>query len=138
MKTTRQGKASSLRAENDPLLRNRRQRSGPMKQSSIEDGEQQQVVDAGGYQSIEPELYRQQQHDEETPPLLEIPEEIYAVRKAALKVLKPLNNTWVSLSFVAVYDCCCLPGWISCWCRLFFVLMENCWFDCFRCGENRW
>jgi hypothetical protein len=26
---------------------------------------------------------------------LEIPEEIYAVRKAALQVLKPLNKTWV-------------------------------------------
>lgn len=32
----------------------------------------------------------------EQPPLLEIPEEIYAVRKAALQVLKPLNKTWVS------------------------------------------
>lgn len=32
------------------------------------------------------------------PPLLEIPEEIYAVRKAALKVLKPLTKTWVSQS----------------------------------------
>lgn len=31
----------------------------------------------------------------EEPPLLEIPEEIYAVRKAALQVLKPLNKTWV-------------------------------------------
>lgn len=29
------------------------------------------------------------------PPLLEIPEEIYAVRKAALKVMKPLTKTWV-------------------------------------------
>ena len=29
------------------------------------------------------------------PPLLEIPEEIYAVRKAALRVLKPLTKTWV-------------------------------------------
>jgi len=31
----------------------------------------------------------------EQPPLLEIPEEIYAVRKAALQVLKPLTKTWV-------------------------------------------
>jgi hypothetical protein len=103
MKTTRQGKVS-LR-ESDPLLRNRR-RSEPMKQSSLED----ELVDAGGYQSIEPEhgpqqdprqepqLYRQPQ-DEETPPMLEIPEEIYAVRKAALKVMKPLNNTWVSFKW---------------------------------------
>jgi hypothetical protein len=30
------------------------------------------------------------------PPLLEIPEEIYGVRKAALQVLKPLTKTWVS------------------------------------------
>ena len=30
------------------------------------------------------------------PPLLEIPEEIYAVRKAALQVYKPLTKTWVS------------------------------------------
>ena len=29
------------------------------------------------------------------PPLLEIPEEIYAVRKSALQVLKPLTKTWV-------------------------------------------
>lgn len=29
------------------------------------------------------------------PPILEIPEEIYAVRKAALQVLKPLTKTWV-------------------------------------------
>jgi hypothetical protein len=33
--------------------------------------------------------------DSEQPPLLEIPEEVYAVRKAALQVLKPLNKTWV-------------------------------------------
>jgi hypothetical protein len=29
------------------------------------------------------------------PPLLEIPEEIYGVRKSALQVLKPLTKTWV-------------------------------------------
>ena len=29
------------------------------------------------------------------PPLLEIPEETYAVRKAALRVMKPLTKTWV-------------------------------------------
>jgi hypothetical protein len=38
----------------------------------------------------------------ELPPLLEIPEEIYAVRKAALQVLKPLTKTWVSQATV----CC--------------------------------
>lgn len=32
----------------------------------------------------------------EHPPLLEIPEEIYGVRKSALAVLKPLTRTWVS------------------------------------------
>lgn len=30
------------------------------------------------------------------PPLLEIPEEVYAVRKSALQVMKPLTKTWVS------------------------------------------
>jgi hypothetical protein len=30
------------------------------------------------------------------PPLLEIPEEVYTVRKAALKVMKPLIASWVS------------------------------------------
>jgi hypothetical protein len=34
-------------------------------------------------------------HNGEHPPLLEIPEEIYGVRKAALQVLKPLTKTWV-------------------------------------------
>jgi hypothetical protein len=38
----------------------------------------------------------QQQRGGEHPPLLEIPEEIYAVRKAALQVLKPLTSSWVS------------------------------------------
>jgi hypothetical protein len=32
------------------------------------------------------------------PSLLEIPEEIYSVRKAALQVLKPLTSSWVSLA----------------------------------------
>jgi hypothetical protein len=31
------------------------------------------------------------------PPLLEIPEEIYAVRTASLQVLKPLTKTWVCI-----------------------------------------
>lgn len=35
-------------------------------------------------------------HSETHPPLLEIPEEVYAVRKSALQVLKPLTRTWVS------------------------------------------
>ncbi|KAG7369224.1 hypothetical protein IV203_031967 [Nitzschia inconspicua] len=34
----------------------------------------------------------------EHPPLIEIPEEIYAVRKAALQVLKPLTRTWLIVS----------------------------------------
>jgi hypothetical protein len=44
-------------------------------------------------------LRRQNPQNEEGidhPPLLEIPEQIYAVRKGALSVLKPLTNTWVS------------------------------------------
>lgn len=32
----------------------------------------------------------------EHPPLLEIPEEVYNIRKSALTVLKPLTRTWVS------------------------------------------
>ena len=34
--------------------------------------------------------------DDGEPPLLEIPEEIYAVRKSALQVMKPLIGSWVS------------------------------------------
>jgi hypothetical protein len=62
--------------------------------------------DERGYQSIDSKYVVQSQNqqrrnffdddDSTTPsPLLEIPEEIYAVRKAALQVLKPLNKTWV-------------------------------------------
>jgi hypothetical protein len=36
-----------------------------------------------------------QQPLDDEPPLLEIPEEIYAVRKAALQVMKPLIGSWV-------------------------------------------
>lgn len=52
-------------------------------------------------------MYRPQMAEGQTPnrpeghgeqPLFEMPEEIYAVRKAALKVMKPLTATWVSLS----------------------------------------
>mmetsp|Transcript_5351 Transcript_5351/g.7472 ORF Transcript_5351/g.7472 Transcript_5351/m.7472 type:complete len:553 (-) Transcript_5351:297-1955(-) len=32
------------------------------------------------------------------PPLLEIPEEVYAVRKAALQVMKPLTSSWLVVS----------------------------------------
>lgn len=39
------------------------------------------------------------------PPLLEIPEEIYAVRKAALKVMKPLTKTWVRVFFLLKIPC---------------------------------
>lgn len=34
------------------------------------------------------------------PPLLEIPEEIYRVRRAALQVLKPLTRTWVRIAII--------------------------------------
>jgi len=37
-------------------------------------------------------------NDQQHPPLLEIPEEIYAVRKSALRVLKPLTRTWVVIT----------------------------------------
>jgi len=37
-------------------------------------------------------------HSESHPPLLEIPEEVYAVRKAALQVLKPLTSSWLVVS----------------------------------------
>jgi len=37
-------------------------------------------------------------HSEAHPPLLEIPEEVYAVRKAALQVLKPLTSSWLVVS----------------------------------------
>jgi len=37
-------------------------------------------------------------HTEAHPPLLEIPEEVYAVRKAALQVLKPLTSSWLVVS----------------------------------------
>eukprot|EP00980_Cylindrotheca_fusiformis_P002896 scaffold675_cov103-Cylindrotheca_fusiformis.AAC.7 len=48
----------------------------------------------------------QHQQDNEAiddPPLLEIPEQIYAVRKAALSVLKPLTKTWVSHCFLVLH-----------------------------------
>ena len=43
----------------------------------------------------------------ERPPLLEIPEEIYAIRKAALQVLKPLTASWVSrfIYSTSTYTC---------------------------------
>ncbi|GKY96863.1 hypothetical protein MPSEU_000645400 [Mayamaea pseudoterrestris] len=40
------------------------------------------------------EPLQQQMH----APILEIPEEIYAIRKAALQVLKPLTKTWIVIS----------------------------------------
>lgn len=33
--------------------------------------------------------------DKDNPPLLEVPEHVYAVRTGALSVLKPLTKTWV-------------------------------------------
>jgi hypothetical protein len=43
-----------------------------------------------------PSDHSSQQPLNDEPPLLEIPEEIYAVRKAALQVMKPLIGSWVS------------------------------------------
>jgi len=63
---------------------------------------------SGGQQHYEPPSYRPPSPDggrslgdtsgSQPQPLLEIPEEIYAVRKAALKVLKPLTKTWIVIS----------------------------------------
>jgi hypothetical protein len=54
----------------------------------------------------------------DSPPLLEIPEEIYAVRKAALRVLKPLTRTWVrsSVAMELLNGRCLLP---------FFILLTH-------------
>ena len=41
-------------------------------------------------------LLRNHASNNDHPPLLEIPEEVYAVRKSALQVMKPLTKTWVS------------------------------------------
>ena len=46
----------------------------------------------------------------EHPPLLEIPEEIYGVRKSALSVMKPLTRTWVSCIVNGLY---CKKEWLT-------------------------
>lgn len=95
------------RAEGDPLLRNRkRSPTGSMSNAHHSSNHRNHSADeqsSAGYQSIEQPLV-------DGPPLLEIPEEIYAVRKAALQVLKPLNKTWVRATvrpsvIVRVYMC---------------------------------
>lgn len=40
-----------------------------------------------------------------TTRLLEIPEEVYAIRKAALEVLKPLTASWVSNIYIYLHIC---------------------------------
>lgn len=74
-------------------------------QQELPSHSQQQTSDAPtpDHQERRAGMYRpnpvqetQQQRGGDHPPLLEIPEEIYAVRKAALQVLKPLTSSWVS------------------------------------------
>ena len=91
--------------ESDPLLFRRggiRRRSPNMSQN---EGDAYQAIDAESDHHQQQQQYSMQSYnirqDEETPPLLEIPEEIYAVRKAALQVLKPLNKTWVCYYYIA-------------------------------------
>jgi hypothetical protein len=74
-------------------------RSGNM---SLDDSSRVSNQNSTGSRSV-PSLRRQYKEIKEReggngdhPPLLEIPEEIYGVRKAALQVLKPLTKTWVS------------------------------------------
>ena len=71
------------------------------------------VLHNSGIPPYEPPPYRPPSPDEgrtdarstgssgsdEEQPQTEIPEEIYAVRKAALKVMKPLTKTWVSIMY---------------------------------------
>mmetsp|Transcript_6406 Transcript_6406/g.18022 ORF Transcript_6406/g.18022 Transcript_6406/m.18022 type:complete len:636 (-) Transcript_6406:1604-3511(-) len=62
-------------------------------------------------------------------PLLEIPEEIYAVRKSALKVLKPLTKTWIVIS--VGFSLTVLFG-MARWTRLlptapFWFILFPCW-----------
>lgn len=88
-------------------------RRQPLQQTVLQDDEESNYLyppdSAGSVTSTRPDVPLQQaggiqgvQSSESAsvgsgsqPPLLEIPEEIYAVRKAALKVLKPLTKTWV-------------------------------------------
>lgn len=71
--------------ERDPLLRQRRSPNNMSRDyESIESPAQPPILSYGN-------------ENDEAPPLLEIPEETYAIRKAALQVLKPLNKTWVRI-----------------------------------------
>lgn len=67
---------------------------GPLEQVDNEEMSPNDPMDAGGDSGSQ-------------LPLLEIPEEIYAVRKAALKVLKPLTKTWVSSTFLLCFHVIC-------------------------------
>jgi hypothetical protein len=87
-------------------------RRQPLQQTALQDDEESNYLyppDSAGSASTRPDVPLQQSGGIQgipstesasvgsgsQPPLLEIPEEIYAVRKAALKVLKPLTKTWV-------------------------------------------
>ena len=92
--------------ETDPLLLpGQQRRSGEIRvrrHSPLVRGmQQEELVEGGGYESLPEEgvPMRPPSPDmhsfDSQPPLLEIPEEVYSVRKAALQVLKPLTKTWV-------------------------------------------
>jgi hypothetical protein len=67
--------------------------------SRVSQGSAPQSSGIGSTPLMRRQFQEQRQGDDgsssEHPPLLEIPEEIYGVRKAALQVLKPLTKTWV-------------------------------------------
>jgi len=106
----------TVKKETDPLLlrlrrsiKNKEEMESHHDYKSIEPYSQQQQQDEEAPQYEQETSYDEypSHHPQEVsmegsqqPPLLEIPEEVYAVRKAALKVLKPLTRTWVS-------DCKC-------------------------------
>ena len=84
--------------ENEPVLQPYNALRDEMPSRSL-DGQSVNSSHSGGSRSV----HQLRRHyvargsgSGEHPPLLEIPEEIYSVRKSALTVLKPLTRTWVS------------------------------------------
>jgi hypothetical protein len=74
---------------------------GASQRSVAQSNNQQRLLQYSQHHPAPSSMYDEQQQQQqqpigEHPPLLEIPEEIYAVRKAALQVLKPLTSSWVS------------------------------------------
>ena len=103
--------------ESDPLIRNRRNsskqkmesadpeeaRRQPLQHQDDGEGEEDDEYMYGAEEGLRPEDSASIESGSQ-PPLLEIPEEIYAVRKDALQVLKPLTKTWVSGSVVESFS----------------------------------